>query len=193
MLIAKKSTRSNQQSMSTANTTAEKNAEKNAENNAEKSASVSPTTRTDAPSEFADERVIRDIWPALFQSNGLYQLASKIPLGLGLFLFVPVYLVKVLNVFSAPRFTLTTRRLRLDRGVHKRIEDYVLLDDIEEVRIAEEVPFTRTGNLEIICNGKVRMTLNGVQDPLPARHNILSAVQARKSVQAVLRQFATAT
>lgn len=129
---------------------------------------------------FADERIICEYVPSM---QGLNKIAGALPLGLGILLFVPQYVLRLANVFSGERYVLTNRRLRIDRGVRRNPGQSVPLEQIDELRLTNEVTFTRTADIEVIVKGKVEMTLVGMHDAEPARRTILKAIEARKQVK----------
>lgn len=145
-----------------------------------------PVAAPKAPNPFQGERTIAEFWPSLNQSNASNTVAANLPLGLGVLVYIPAYVAKAANIFSAVRYTLTNRRLRLDKGVRKATAQYVLLEQIQDIGIKNENSFTRTGDLEILVNGRVEMTLVGVRDPKPASQTILDAVHARVQVDRIL-------
>jgi hypothetical protein len=88
----------------------------------------------------------------------------------------PVYFMKILP-FQARRYTLTNRRLMIQRGLGAKASHEVELASISDVRVQEGSydPFYRTGTLEILSEGKVVMTLEGVPGADSFRHAILNA------------------
>lgn len=141
-----------------------------------------------AEPNFSGERTIIEYWASVGESNAANRFASSLPWFLGGPIYLALYVAKALNLGAAVRYTLTNRRLRVDRGMRKRTVQSIPLEEIEDVRLAESLPFTRTGDLEIISGGKVALRMRGIQDPAPARLTILDAAQARAQVQKVLRQ-----
>ena len=57
--------------------------------------------------DYKGERTITEYWASMGESNTANVLANKLPFGLGLFVYVPAYVAKVLNLGSATRYTLT--------------------------------------------------------------------------------------
>lgn len=135
----------------------------------------------------AGERTVTEFWSSLGENDSWYQLANRIPYGLGILVYAPVYLLKVFRLRSAVRYTLTNRRLRLDRGIPKRTAAEIPLEHIDDIRVKDWVTFTRSGDLEVLRNGSVAMTLKGIRDPESVRRTILDAVHARVEVQKVLQ------
>ncbi|QDU60087.1 hypothetical protein Pan216_09240 [Planctomycetes bacterium Pan216] len=149
-------------------------------------------SETPSPTPFGPERTITAYWATLGESNAANSVANALPLGLGLLIYVPAYLLKGLNVFSCIRYTLTNRRLRVDRGIQRRTVQSVPLEEIEEIRLANELEFTRTGDLEIVSQGRVVLRMVGIQDPRPARQTILDAVEARIQIGRIVERQAKA-
>lgn len=138
--------------------------------------------------DWTGERTITEFFPALSENSGLYKLANSIPLGLGLILYAPLYVIRAINPFAVLRYTLTNRRIRVDRGTRKNTIRSIALEDIDEIRIRDYLKFTRTGDLEVISKGEVVLLLSGVQDPEPIRKTILDAVRARVQVAEILNR-----
>ena len=138
--------------------------------------------------DWSGEGTICAYWASLNETNALNAVASKIPFGLGIFVYVPLYLIKVFNP-NAIRYTLTNRRIRVDQGFGGKVVKSVALDDVADVRVVDELAFTRTGNVEIVGpDGDVLMTMSGIQDPRPVRQTILDAVHSRIEIEKVLDQ-----
>lgn len=146
------------------------------------------TATPQSEQDWSGERTITEFFPAPNESNALYKFANSLPLGLGLLIYAPAYVVRVLNPFGILRYTLTNRRLRLDRGTQKSTVRYVALEDIDDVRVRNYMKFTRTGDLEIVSKGEVMLRMVGIQDPEPVRRTILDAVKARVQVEAILKK-----
>lgn len=144
-----------------------------------------------ADADFRDEGIVTEFWPAAEESNFLYAIANAIPLRLGFPLFFGAFLLKVAMPWRVVRFTLTTRRLRKDRGMARRTESYVVLEDIDQIKLENEMTSLRTGDVVILANGEERLRMVGVQDPKPAMLSIEKAVRARSMTAAVLRQQAS--
>lgn len=140
-------------------------------------------------SRFADERTIQEFWAGIGETNNVNQGMSRLPWFIGGPIYFLIYILRGINIFSAIRYTLTNRRIRVDRGMKKTTVLSIPLDDIEDIRLVDELAFTRTGNLEVIISGgNVGLTMAGIQDPTPTRLTIMDAVRARKQVQDVLQQ-----
>ena len=78
------------------------------------------------------------------------------------------------------RYTLTNRRLMIRKGWKGKVVQEVPLEQIDEVRLVTDgnSDFSCAGNLEIISNGKVVMTLAGVPEPESYKHSIINARNA---------------
>lgn len=178
--------------------------------------SVKPV-KVEPPSPYKGERVICEFYPSLNENNGINRLAASLPLGLGLFIYAPAYVAKaavpmtleivrslpmILRILLVPvtlplkllggpllvRYVLTTMRLRVDHGLTRTAAHSVPLENIDHVRLQDETTFTRTGNLEIVSNGRAVLTLVGVQNPRPSLQTILDAVHSRKEVEKVMHR-----
>lgn len=80
-------------------------------------------------------------------------------------LLMPFYFKKVLPVLMT-RYSLTNRRLMIQKGWSMTPTVEVKLDEIETIRVKEgsEQPFYRAADLEILSGGKVVLTLPGVPE-----------------------------
>ncbi len=130
------------------------------------------------------EAIIRGTFPALSATPavatvGRQLIASVIGAPLGVALMLPVYFMKVMP-FLATRYTLTNRRLMIQRGLKPVPTREVALTDIEEVRVKKDgnSEFFRSGDLEIMSKGQVALTLPGVPEPEAFRHAIVNACMA---------------
>ena len=141
---------------------------------------------------FADERTITEFWASLGASNKTNTAAAGMPFGLGILLYFPLYVMKSLFVGSAIRYTLTNRRIRVDRGVAKRTVESFPLEEIVDVKLDDYIPFTRTGTLIVEGKSGELGRLSGIQDPEPARKTIMEAVRSRIEVSKVMQQQAMA-
>ena len=153
---------------------------------------------------YDDERIVAEFWPAAWERNALYQLANSLPwflggpvfflayglrpLFYGLDLLLTVVTLGAVKLRANQRYTLTNRRLRVDRGIGKETVRSVPLEEITTIRVANNLKFTRTGDLQIVSDDRVALTLVGVRDPVPTRQTILDAACARVRVQEVLEQ-----
>jgi hypothetical protein len=83
--------------------------------------------------------------------------------------------------FGVIRYTLTNRRLMVQRGFWPRPAHEVPLSEIEEVNVKTDAnsDFFRAADLEILGQGgQVLLTLRGVPEPDGFRHAILNACNA---------------
>ncbi len=117
-----------------------------------------------------DEAIIRMAWPAVTTSPAVAGLGKTlmrtiILAPLAWLMLAPFYFKKVLPGF-ATRYTLTNRRLMRQRGMKPKAVEEIPLADIEEVRIAPDSNdnFYRTGTLEILSKGQVKLRLPGVPE-----------------------------
>src|SRR5262249_19488558 len=136
------------------------------------------------PPQLREARV-REAWPTLVGlAPGLVALAKKLirsvflaPLGWGL--LAPLFLKKFAP-FVCNRYTVTNRRLMIQKGWKPAPAQEVKLEDIDEVRL---VPgggddFYHAGDREVLSAGKVVMTLAGVPEPEGFRQAVVNAVKA---------------
>jgi hypothetical protein len=98
---------------------------------------------------------------------------------LGWLVLAPLF-VRRITPFIAKRYTLTNRRVMIQRGLKPSMSQQVELKDIDDVRPVEGTydPFFRAGDLEIISKGAVALKLVGVPEAEGFRRAILSAVAA---------------
>jgi hypothetical protein len=131
------------------------------------------------------EATIRTAWPSVVSANaplarfGRTLIKTRVFAPLAWLLLAPLYFKKILP-FLARRYTLTNRRLMIQRGLKPRPRDQVALADIDEVRLVEGSynPFYRAGTLEVVGGGQVKLTLTGVPDPESFRQSVLNALMA---------------
>ena len=98
----------------------------------------------------------------------------------GWLLMLPVFLQKFMP-FRCARYTLTNRRIMMQRGWNPYMVQQVLLTDLADVRLDEKSvdSFYITGTLEIVDKtGKTAMTLTGVPEPSGFKEAILNARRA---------------
>ncbi len=132
----------------------------------------------------SDEARIRVVWPSVAAHSGVASLGRALtrtivlaPLA-WLIMALP-YFMKVLPGMER-RYTLTNRRLMIQKGWKLTPAQEVPLEDIEDVRVVEDAnsPFFRSATLEIIAKGQVAMRLPGVPGPQSFRHAILNTTKA---------------
>jgi hypothetical protein len=133
------------------------------------------------PPQLTEAR-IREEWPTVMGvSPTLATLARKLMqslvlLPLGFLLLLPLFLRKI-GPFVCRRYTLTNRRLMIQRGLKPTPVQEISLGDIDEVRLdpAKIDPFYISATLEIVSKGQVVMTLPGTPEPEGFRQAIVNA------------------
>ena len=136
------------------------------------------------PPELA-EATIRTAWPSVTEASpgiarlGRALIRTIVLAPLAWLLLAPLYFKKVLP-FLAKRYTLTNRRLMVQRGLKPRPRQEVALADIDEVRLVEGSfnPFFRSATLEVVGKGQVVLTLPGVPEAEGFRQSVLNALMA---------------
>jgi hypothetical protein len=131
------------------------------------------------------EAIIRTAWPSVVEASaplanvGRTLTRTRILAPLAWLLMAPLYFKKILP-FLAKRYTLTNRRVMIQRGLKPKPKQEVALADIDDVRLVESSynPFYRAGDLEIVGGGQVKLKLVGVPDPESFRRSILAALRA---------------
>jgi hypothetical protein len=130
------------------------------------------------------EAVIRGAWPSVAAIPAVATLGRKLVLSigaapLGWAVMLPFYFKKVLP-YIATRYTLTNRRLMIQKGLKPVPVEEIPLSDIDEVRIVKDdnSEFFRCGTLEIVHKGQVKLTIPAVPQPEAFRQAILNACMA---------------
>jgi hypothetical protein len=131
------------------------------------------------------EGLIRETRPSVLAGGpalpGLARtlMRSVVLAPLGWLLLAPLFAKKIAP-FICRRYTLTNQRLMIQRGLKPRPVDAVPLAEIDDVRLepGSYDPFYRSGNLEVLSQGKVRLRLPGVPEPEGFRHAVLNACAA---------------
>ncbi|HXG09977.1 MAG TPA: PH domain-containing protein [Gemmataceae bacterium] len=131
------------------------------------------------------EAMIREVWPSVTDAQpALAALCEKMQrtillAPLAWLLLAPLYFKKVLP-FLAKRYTLTNRRLMIQRGLRPKPVEEIALADIDDVRLVPDSlsAFYRSGTLEVLAKGQVALRLAGVPEPESFRHAILNACRA---------------
>jgi hypothetical protein len=132
------------------------------------------------------EARIREAWPSLsavsplFAVPGWKMVRTYILAPVGWVLLLLAFLRKFAP-FVCARYTLTNRRLMIQRGWKPSPVQEVKLEDIGDVRLDEKGidNFLVEGTLEVVGkDGKVVMTLTGVPEPAGFKEAILNAVRA---------------
>jgi hypothetical protein len=131
------------------------------------------------------EAQIREVFPSLngtvpaVAGLGKALVRSIVLAPLGWLVLAPLFLKKIAP-FVCTRYTLTNRRLMIQRGLKPSPKQEVPLSEIDQVRLVPESvdDFFRSGDLEIISGGKVRMHLAGVPEPEGFQRAIVNAYTA---------------
>lgn len=94
-------------------------------------------------------------------------------------LMAPLFFKKIMP-FICKRYTLTNRRLMIQRGLKPKPVESIDLADIDEVRLdqAGYNAFYLSGTLEIVSKGVVKLKLFGVPEPESFRRAIINACSA---------------
>jgi hypothetical protein len=94
-------------------------------------------------------------------------------------LLAPFFFLRLMP-FVAIRYTLTNRRLMIQRGITAQPAQEVALGDITTVRVVPESvqPFYRSGDIEVLSGDRVALTLRAVKEPEQFKHIILNAYLA---------------
>jgi hypothetical protein len=131
-----------------------------------------------------DETTIRVVWPSVATSPavagmGRAMMRTIILAPLAWLMLAPFYFKKILPGL-ARRYTLTNRRLMIQRGWKRKSPQEIALSEIDDVRLNPDSydGFYRTANLEIISKGQVVLTLLGVPNAESFRHAIVNAYKA---------------
>ena len=131
------------------------------------------------------EAMIREVWPTVMDvSSPIASLDRKLmqsvvlaPVGwmLNLLLFG-----KKFAPFLCKRYTLTNRRLMVQRGWKPAPIHEVALKDIDDVTLEGNSydAFYRSGHLDVIAGSKVLLKLTCVPEPESFRQAIVNAVRA---------------
>jgi hypothetical protein len=131
------------------------------------------------------EAMIREVRPtvmaggAMLPTLALKLMKSIVLAPLGWLLLAPLFTKKLLP-FICERYTLTNRRLMIQRGLKPAPVKLVELKDIDDVRLVDSTRdrFYLSATLEVLSGGKTVLTLPGVPEPEGFRRAILSAVSA---------------
>ena len=130
------------------------------------------------------EAKIREVWPSVTAHPAVARLGQTltrtiIGAPLAWLLMAPFYFLKILPGL-ARRYTLTNQRLMIRRGMKAQATHEVALAVIDDVRLRNDgsSAFFRAGDLDIVSQGKVVLTLPGVPEPQGFRQAILNACAA---------------
>jgi hypothetical protein len=146
------------------------------------------------------EALVRERWPSVVAvAPAVAALAEKLTKSvvgapLAWMLLAPLLPLKFLP-FLCKRYTLTNRRLMIQRGLRPRPVEEVALAAIDDVRLDPNQVnhFYRCGSLEVISQGKTVLTLPGVPSPEAFRHAILNTVKAWAPEKATTGAFVPAS
>jgi hypothetical protein len=131
------------------------------------------------------EAMIREVRPTVLAGGaalpGLARMLMRtiVLAPVGWLILAPLFAKKLLP-FVCERYTLTNRRLMIQRGLKPAPVREVSLRDIDDVRLvdASRDTFYLSGTLEVVSGGKVVLTLPGVPEPEGFRRAIRNAVSA---------------
>jgi hypothetical protein len=130
------------------------------------------------------EATIRVVWPSVASSAAVASLGRAMMRTIILapvawLMLAPFYFKKILPGLAC-RYTLTNRRLMIQRGWKRKPSQEVSLAQIDDVRLKSDSydPFYRTADLEILSQGQVVMTLPAVPNAESFRHAIINAYKA---------------
>jgi hypothetical protein len=131
------------------------------------------------------EAKIRETWPTLLEfgpalPNLAQTLMKTIILApIGWLLLAPLFVRRLLPGLCQ-RYTLTNRRLMIQRGLKPAPYREVQLKDIDDVRIVDSTRdrFYLSATIEVLSGGKVVLTLPGVPEPVGFRLAIRNAISA---------------
>lgn len=131
------------------------------------------------------ETVIMQVWPSISASSlgrtlgQLYAIPwagrlialATFPLALLLY-FLPGRLFR--------RYTITTRRVLIEKGPRSRPAEHLALEDLAEVEVREQAGqgYYRAADLLLTKNGSTALVLLAVPSPQSFRHTILDARDA---------------
>jgi Bacterial PH domain len=131
------------------------------------------------------EAMIREVWPTILDvlpavaSLGSKLIKTVFLAPLGWLLLGPLFARKFAP-FLCKRYTLTNRRLMVQRGLKPAPMHETALKNIDDVRLEADSydTFYRSGNLEVVSGGNVVLKLTAVPEPESFRHAIVNAVKA---------------
>src|SRR5712692_1492104 len=136
------------------------------------------------PPEFG-ETTIRVVWPSVATSPrvaglGRWMMRTIILAPLAWLMLAPFYFKKILPGLAC-RYTLTNRRLMIQRGWRRNPSREITLAEIDDVRLRPDSydRFYRTADLEIVSQGQVALTLPAVTNAESFRHAIVNDYKAR--------------
>jgi hypothetical protein len=131
------------------------------------------------------EAMIREVWPSVRSiSSGIAGLSATLmrsiflaPLG---WMLNGLLFGRKFAPMLCQRYTLTNRRLMIQRGWKPAPVQELALKDIDEVRLIVDTydAFYRSGDLRVLSGGKEIMKLVGVPEPESFRLTIINAVKS---------------
>jgi hypothetical protein len=130
------------------------------------------------------EAMIREVWPSILGVSGLAALSGKLirsvvlaPLG---WMLNGLLFGRKFAPLLCQRYTLTNRRLMVQRGWKPAPVQEIALHDIDDVRLIADTydAFYRSGDLQVMSGGKEALKLAAVPEPESFRHAIVNAVRA---------------
>jgi hypothetical protein len=131
-----------------------------------------------------DEAVIRTVWPtvAVFSGPaalGRFMMQTIVLAPLAWLLLAGPYFLRVLPLLARP-YTLTNRRLMIQKGMALHPKQEISLAEIDDVRLMEDSNshFYRSASLEIVSKERVAMILKAVPSAESFRQAILNACKA---------------
>jgi hypothetical protein len=130
------------------------------------------------------EALIRQVWPSVARFRGpagLGRLLTRTIVGAPLaWLLLSVFYFGKILPFLAMRYSVTNRRVMIQRGLKPQATHEIALAAISDVHVKTDAnsAFYRAGDLEILSDGKVALVLTGVPEPESFRHAIINACKA---------------
>ncbi len=131
------------------------------------------------------EAMIREVWPTILGvSSAVAGLSGKLirsvflaPLG---WMFNALLFGRKFAPVLCRRYTLTNRRLMVQRGWKPEPVQEIALKDIDDVRLIADTydAFYRSGDLQVMSGGKEALKLVAVPEPESFRHAIVNSVRA---------------
>jgi hypothetical protein len=131
------------------------------------------------------EAMIREVWPSVkCVSAGVAELSAKLmrsvflaPLG---WMLNSLLFGRKFAPFLCQRYTLTNRRLMVQRGWKPAPVHEIALKDIDDVQLIGDSydAFYRSGDLQVLSGGKEALRLTAVPEPESFRQAIVNAVKA---------------
>jgi hypothetical protein len=131
------------------------------------------------------EALIREVWPTVLNvSSGVAGLSGKLmrsavfaPLG---WMLNSLLFIRKFAPFLCQRYTVTNRRLMVQRGWKPAPTHEVALKDIDDVQLIGDSydAFYRSGDLSVLFGGKEVLRLMAVPEPESFRQGILNAVKS---------------